>query len=134
MPAFQLSNPEGVYRAVPTYSHVAVIAPDARRILVSGQVGIRSDGSVPDDPAAQIEQTYENLKAVLASQGLRLEDIVRQRVFLTDRALLVPYREVRPRFMGSHAPVSTLLIVSGLTDPRLMVEIEVEAASETAGP
>lgn len=133
MSAFEFSNPDGVRRAAPTYSHAAVLAPGAKRVLISGQVGMEPDGSVPETPAAQIEQTYRNLKTVLAAHGLGLSDIVRQRIFVTDRDVLAPYREVRARFMGDHAPVSTLLIVSGLTDPRLVVEIEVEAAGEPSG-
>lgn len=65
MSVVQFSNPDRVRRAAPTYSHAAVIAPNARRVLVSEQVGMRQDGSVPEDPAAQIALTFENLKAVL---------------------------------------------------------------------
>lgn len=132
MSAFQFSNPEGVHRAASTYSHVALLSPGARRVLVSGQVGARPDGSVPEDPAAQIEQLFHNLEAVLGAHGFGLKDVVKQVVYLTDRGIIAPYRQVRARFMGDHAPVSTLLIVAGLVDPRFVIEIEAEAAGDPA--
>lgn len=132
MPAFQLSNPECVYRAASSYSHAALLSPGARRVLVSGQVGARPDGSVPEDPAAQVEQLFHNLESVLGAHGLGLKDVVKQVVFLTDRSIIAPYRQVRARLMGDHAPVSTLVIVAGLVDPRFVIEIEAEAVGDPA--
>ena len=127
MPVFELSNPETVHRGVTSYSLAAVVKPEARRVIVSGQIGAAPDGAVSTDPAAQIEQAYANIAAVLAAHGLGLRDIVKTTVFLTDRSQIGPYREVRAHVMGDHAPASTLLIVSGLADPRFLVEIEAEA-------
>jgi enamine deaminase RidA (YjgF/YER057c/UK114 family) len=127
MAKFELSNPAGVHRGVTSYSLAAIAPADARRIIVSGQVGSAPDGTVPEDPAAQIEQAYANLRAVLAAHGLGLRDIAKTTVFLTDRSLIGAYRDVRARVMGDHAPASTLLVVSGLADPRFLVEVEAEA-------
>lgn len=127
MPPFALTNPEGVHRAAKSYSLAASIEPGARRVLISGQVGAAADGTVPADGPAQIEQVYANLRTVLRAHGLDVADVVKTTVFLTDRALLGPYREIRARVMGDHAPASTLLFVSGLADPRFLVEIEAEA-------
>ena len=129
MPAFELSNPAGVHRGVTSYSLAAAIQPGARRVLVSGQVGVAPDGETPESAAAQIEQAYDNLRTVLAAHGLVLSDIVKTTVFLTDRNLIGAYREVRARVMGDLAPASTLLIVSGLADPSFVVEIEAEAVA-----
>jgi enamine deaminase RidA (YjgF/YER057c/UK114 family) len=56
-------------------------------------------------------------------------NIVKITVFLTDRALLGSYRAARSMVMGDHPPASTLIFISGLVDPRWMVEIEAEAAA-----
>ena len=127
MTAFTLSNPEGVRRVAASYSLAAVVEAGARRLIVSGQVGVAPDGAVPPAGAAQIEQAYANLRLVLRAHGADLSSIVKTTVFLTDRSLLGPYREVREKMMGEHAPASTLLFVSGLADPRYVVEIEAEA-------
>lgn len=127
MSAFELSNPSGVHRGATSYSLAAVIPAGARRVLVSGQVGAAADGTIPDDARQQIENAYRNLRTVLEAHGLGLADIAKTVVFLTDRSLIAPYREIRARIMGDHAPASTLLIVSGLADPKFVVEIEAEA-------
>lgn len=129
MPAFKLSNPDGVHRAATSYSLAAAVEPGARRLIVSGQVGAAPDGSTPDDASAQIEQAFANLRTILRAHGMDLPNIVKTTVFLTDRGLLGPYREVRARLMGEHAPASTLLFVSGLADPKYVVEIEAEAVA-----
>ncbi|MGE0226715.1 MAG: RidA family protein, partial [Acetobacteraceae bacterium] len=56
-------------------------------------------------------------------------NLVKTTVFLTDRALLESFRAVRTQVMGDKVPASTLLFVSGLADPRFMVEIEGEAVA-----
>jgi enamine deaminase RidA (YjgF/YER057c/UK114 family) len=92
MPPFELSNPEGVHRSVKSYSLAASVEAGARRLIVSGQVGMRSDGTIPDDGAAQIAQAYDNLRTVLGAHGMGLTDVVRTLVLLTDRSLLPAYR------------------------------------------
>ena len=56
-------------------------------------------------------------------------DIVKITTFLTDSRFIVPYRAVRDQFFPTPPyPASTLLIVAGLADPAMLVEIEVVAA------
>jgi enamine deaminase RidA (YjgF/YER057c/UK114 family) len=129
MAAFTLSNPEAVRRAASSYSLAAEVQAGARRLIVSGQVGMGSDGTVPSDPAAQIELAFENLRLVLRAHDMEIPNIVKTTVFLTDRSLLGPYREVRARVMGDHAPASTLLFVAGLASPEFLVEVEAEAVA-----
>lgn len=122
-------NPPGVHDSGGRYSHAAVVPTGLRRVVVSGQVGMAADGTVPEDPGAQIAQAFANLRTVLASQGAGPAQIVKLTVFLTDRAHVAAYREARVSALDGHAPASTLLIVAGLADPRWVVEIEGEAAS-----
>ncbi len=129
MAAFTLSNPEAVRRAASSYSLAAEVQAGARRLLLSGQVGMGWDGTVPSDPAAQIELAFENLRLVLRAHDMEIPNIVKTTVFLTDRSLLGPYREVRARVMGDHAPASTLLFVAGLASPEFLVEVEAEAVA-----
>lgn len=127
MAHIEFSNPEGVHRGITTYSLAAVVPTGARRVIVSGQVGTAPDGTVPEDPLAQVEYAYANLRTILAAHGLGLGDIAKVTVFLTDRGLIGAYRDARAKIMGEHKPASTLLVVSGLADPRFVVEIEAEA-------
>jgi enamine deaminase RidA (YjgF/YER057c/UK114 family) len=106
------------------YCH-AVRAND--RVWISGMVGIRNDGSVPEDVEEQFQIALDCLDSALRAAGGRPEHVVKVQVFLTnvnDRTKINPIRE---NYFGGHRPASTLLEVSGLISPELKVEIEAEA-------
>lgn len=110
------------------YSHGVEVPPGKRLVLCSGQLGIGPDDSVPEDAGAQAEMCFANVAAILAEVGLGLKDIVRINAFVTDRAFLRPYMDVRDRLFSDPAPASTLMIVSGFARPEFKVEVEVIAA------
>jgi phosphoribosyl-ATP pyrophosphohydrolase len=112
VPAFTLSNPEGVHHGAKTYSLAALVDPGARRLVISGQVGTGPDGHTPDDAAGQVENIYANLRTILQAHGMELANLVKITAFLTDRAALGPFRQIRDRVMAGHAPASTVVIVS----------------------
>jgi enamine deaminase RidA (YjgF/YER057c/UK114 family) len=122
------SNPPAV-RAPTGYTHAMEIKGDYRRLIISGQVGMALDGSVPGSPEGQIAQALANLRAVLTAHGMTVENIVKTTAFLTDRGLLGAYRQARGAMFGEHMPASTLLFVAGLADPAWVVEIEAEAVA-----
>ncbi len=97
--------------------------------IISGQVGVALDGTVPSTGEGQIAQALANLRAVLSAHGMTPQNIVKTTAFLTDRGLLGSYRQARGAVFGEHAPASTLLFVTGLADPRWVVEIEAEAVA-----
>jgi 2-iminobutanoate/2-iminopropanoate deaminase len=122
------SNPPAV-RAPTGYTHAIQITGDYRRLIISGQVGMAQDGSIPSSGEGQVAQALANLRAILAAHGMTVENIVKTTAFLTDRELLPAYRQARGAAFGDHAPASTLLFVAGLADPRWVVEIEAEAVA-----
>ncbi len=122
------SNPPTV-RAPTGYTLGMLIAGEQRRLIISGQVGVALDGSVPNTGEGQIAQAFANLRAVLEANGMSITNLVKTTVFLTDRALLSSFRAARDSVYGGHVPCSTLLFVAGLADPRFMVEIEAEAVA-----
>lgn len=122
------SNPEAV-RAPTGYTHAIQITGEYRRLIISGQIGMALDGSIPSSGEGQIAQAFANLRAVLAANGMAVENIVKTTAFLTDRGLLPAYRQARGAVFGEHAPASTLLFVAGLADPTFVVEIEAEAVA-----
>jgi enamine deaminase RidA (YjgF/YER057c/UK114 family) len=122
------SNPPAV-REPTGYTHAIQITGDARRLIISGQVGMALDGTVPTSGEGQVAQAFANLRAVLTDNGMAIENIVKTTIFLTDRDLLPAFRSARAAAFGEHAPASTLLFVAGLADPRFVVEIEAEAVA-----
>lgn len=128
MTAMTASNPPTV-RTPTGYSHAIVVQGAERRLVISGQVGMALDGTVPTTGEGQIAQALANLRAVLEANEMSIHNVVKITTFLTDRALLTAYRAARATVFADHAPASTLLFISGLADPRFMVEIEAEAVA-----
>ena len=120
------SNPSTV-RTPTGYAHAIQVSGEYRRLIISGQVGMAVDGTVPGSGDAQLAQAFANLRAILTANGMAIENIVKTTAFLTDRDLLPAYRQARSAVFGDHAPASTLLFVAGLADPSWLVEIEAEA-------
>ena len=124
MPTIERILLDNLPAPVSHYCH-AVRAND--RVWISGMVGIRNDGSVPEDVEEQFQIAIDCLDCALRAAGGRPEHVVKVQVFLTDvndRAKINPIRE---NYFGTHRPASTLVEVSGLIAPELKVEIEAEA-------
>ena len=109
-------------------AHGVEVPAGARLRFTNGQVGTKPDGSTPEATAEQVEVIFDRLKAVLKAADMTLNDIVRFDVYVTDRADIDPFAEVRDRIMGDHKPGATLLVVNGLARPELKIEIEAVAA------
>jgi enamine deaminase RidA (YjgF/YER057c/UK114 family) len=122
------SNPPAV-RAPTGYTHAIQVTGDYRRLIISGQVGMAQDGTIPANGEGQIAQALANLRAILTANGMTIANIIKTTAFLTDRDLLPAYRQARTAVFGDHAPASTLLFVAGLADPNWVVEIEAEAVA-----
>jgi enamine deaminase RidA (YjgF/YER057c/UK114 family) len=119
-------NPAAVSK--PTgYSHSIQVSGDYTRVIISGQVGLAPDGTTSQSGEAQIAQAFANLRAVLAENGMGIENVVKITSFLTDRDLLTAFRQARGAVFGDNNPASTLLFVAGLADPSWKFEIEAEA-------
>lgn len=123
------SNPPGAPQPQSRYSQAALIEGEHRRLVVSGQVGLRPDGTLAGAPEDQMVQSLENLGAVLAAHGMGPANIVKMTVFLTDPLLTPHWRRHRDAFLAGHAPASTLLIVAGLASRDFVVEVEAEAVA-----
>jgi enamine deaminase RidA (YjgF/YER057c/UK114 family) len=97
------------------------------RVLVSGTAPIWPDGSCDPDPEAQAQRCFEIILAALAEAGAGPEHVVRTRMFLTSGGDGDAVARAHASVFGDVRPVSTMVIVRGLLDPRWKVEIEAEA-------
>lgn len=108
-----------------TYTHVVKAG---NTIYVSGQIGCDLDGNVVGGGfEAQAERVFENLRLVLEAAGASLKDVVKVTTYLrhmTDRAVLTAVRE---KHFSPPYPASTLVEVSSLALPELLIEVEVVA-------
>lgn len=106
-----------------------VEAPAGRTIYVSGQVAFDTEGKVVGerDVKLQTETVLEHVKTVVEEAGGGMEDIVKVTVFITDMGLYDEIHEVRRRYFEEPYPASSMVEVSALIDPRLLIEIEAVA-------
>ncbi len=125
---FKFLTPKTIKPPFARYSHGVEVPAGKRLVLCSGQLGIRPDDLVPDDVGEQAQLCFANIAAILGEAGLTLADIVRINAYVTDRAYLRAYMDVRDRLFADPAPASTLMIVSGFARPDFKVEIEAIAA------
>ncbi len=122
-------NPDAIAPTFSAYSHGVEVAPGARWLHISGQVGVLPDGGLADGPVGQMEQTWSNVLAVLADASMGPHDLVKVTCFITRAEDVGLFRQVRDSLLEGAQPASTLVIVSGLASPDWLVEIEAIAAS-----
>ena len=104
-----------------------VVVPAGRMVFASGQVARGVDGELVGrgDIRAQTRKVLENTRAVLAEAGATLDDVVKVTVFVTNLAEhFSAIHEVRAEFFKSDYPASTLVEISRLVDPDMLIEIE----------
>ncbi len=108
------------------YSRAVRIGP---HVWVAGTTATGADGRVvaPGDAAAQARQVLENVRAALERAGARLEHVVRTRIFVRNVGDWEAIGRVHGEYFGAIRPASTMVEVSGLVDPEMLVEIEVDA-------
>jgi enamine deaminase RidA (YjgF/YER057c/UK114 family) len=117
-------NPASV-RATTGYSHAKVRA--GVPVFLTGQVAWDLGGAVvgPGDIALQVRTAWDNVQRVLDELGVDVDDIVKLTTYATDpRFMRVIGAEKERRFQGHTLPASTFLVVAGLADPDLLVEVE----------
>ncbi len=121
-------NPQDVHQPVGSYSHQIEIKGNERMLVLSGQVGLRQDGTVPDDPIEQIEVAFENIFRNLRAAGMDVKDLIKITYYLVGEFDTAKRREVTLAKLQGHQPCSTLIYVAALASPVYRVEIDAWAS------
>ena len=110
------------------FSHVGEIGPNSRVFHLAGQTGTASDGTIGETIEEQVGLVSQNIKTVLNECGMGFENIAKITVYLTSPDYIETHRTIQQKELGDVVPASTLLIVSRLARPELLVEVEAVAA------
>jgi 2-iminobutanoate/2-iminopropanoate deaminase len=107
----------------------AVELTDAKRIvLVSGQIPVAADGTLPKDFEGQARLAWANLIAQLHAADMTLDNLVKVTFFLSDRKYIPEYRRVRQEVLAGRV-IGLTTIITGIFDERWLLEIEGIAAA-----
>lgn len=103
-------------------------------VYVAGQAAQDRDGSVigVGDIAAQAEAIWRQIGSILEAAGASYRDIVKVTTYLTDMRHREGSMAARRRYLGDHLVTSTLIGVSALARPEMLIEVEVVAVVEGA--
>ena len=111
------------------YCHGVSTDSDTRWLHISGQLGLHPDGSIGESPEVQMEQCWRNVLAVLDDANMSKDNLVKVTTYITSADFVPLYREVRDRTLNGLECASTLVVITALVNPNLIVEIEAVAAA-----
>lgn len=117
-------NPDSVCKPNGPYVHGLRVQAGHDLLFISGQVAVRTDGSIPTTFKEQTELVFKNISEILAHEGLGAKNVVKLTSFLTDQRFVAEFGPIRALFLQDHRPTSTLLVVPALAKPEFLVEVE----------
>jgi 2-iminobutanoate/2-iminopropanoate deaminase len=109
------------------YAQGALVTGAGRTLFISGQVPEASDGTMPDDFAAQCRLAWRNVLTVLRDAGMTERNLVKVTIFLSDRRYREENARIRHEVLGDHCPALTV-IITGIYEQAWLLEIEAIAA------
>ncbi len=128
-------EPDGVAPPMGPHTHAWRVPAGAEWLYISGQVAVDQSGQVvgPGDIGAQVQQVFRNVEGVLVGAGFEFADVVKFTTYLVRAEDMEAYRKARAAvydscFPDERFPASTLVVVSRLAIPELLVEVEAVAA------
>jgi 2-iminobutanoate/2-iminopropanoate deaminase len=123
----EFRNPADIHAPVGSYSHQIEVSNE-RILVIAGQVGMRQDGSVPEDPHEQLDLAFENIIRNLRAADMDVKDLIKVMYYLVGEFDTARRREIVLAKLQGHQPCSTLLYVAALASPQFRVEIDAWAS------
>lgn len=122
-------NPSsGIYAATPDYIHAIEVRNPQRLLFVAGTMGLDSRGIAGKTLDEQLTLIWNNIRTILASAGMNVDNIVRLTSYLRDAAYAEANGAARVEALNGRVIPTTAIVVQTLS-PDWLVEIEVIAAA-----
>ena len=122
-------NPQNVHQPVAGYTHQIEVSGPERWLVLSGQIGKREDGTVPEDPVEQLEVALDNLQRNLQAAHMDVNDVVKLTFYVVGDMDAKRRGEVIASSLKGHKPCMTLVFVAALAAPIYKVELDAWASS-----
>jgi len=123
-------NPENIHPPVAPYVHQIEVTGPNRWLTLSGQIGMELDGSIPEDPVAQLKIALDNIRKNLDHANMEIQDITKLVFYLVSDMEAQQRKEIINDFLQGHLPCTTLLYVVALAAPAIKIEIDAWACKE----
>jgi reactive intermediate/imine deaminase len=126
----EILNPKDAPRALkPTFSQGVKVTDAKTLVFVSGQVALDKDGNLvgKGDAYAQAMKLLENMKLVLNEAGATFDNVVQIKVYLKDMRDFEAIHKARAHYFLKEPPSSTLVQISQLVHPDMLVEMDAVA-------
>jgi enamine deaminase RidA (YjgF/YER057c/UK114 family) len=120
----QARNPDSIHAPLGRYVHQIEVSGESRTLFLSGQLGMELDGSLSDDPVAQLGVALQNVLRNLDAAGYQTTDLVKITTYVVGEMDPAGRRAEMERLLGDHVPTSTLVFVAALARPEFKVEID----------
>ena len=128
MPVIQ-HNPPELFPPYRCYTHATEIRGDSRLLIISGLNGYLQDGrTMPESFEEQADIIWMHVQALLRSANMTVANLVSLRTYLADPSYDEANVRMRVKYLGTHAPSSTVICCQ-LLDPRWKLEVEAMAAA-----
>ncbi|MGE7911320.1 RidA family protein [Lysinibacillus xylanilyticus] len=123
-------NPKNIHQPVAPYVHQIEVTGPQRWLTLSGQIGMEEDGTIPEDPLAQMKLALENIRKNLESANMEIQDLTKITLYLVGDINADQRKQIINDFLGDHLPCMTLMYVVALAAPSIKVEIEAWACKD----
>jgi 2-iminobutanoate/2-iminopropanoate deaminase len=128
MPVIQ-HNPADLFPPYRCYTHATEIRGDSRLLIISGLNGYLQDGrTMPESFDEQADIIWTHIRTLLRSANMTVANLVSLRTYLADPKYDEANVRMRVKYLGTHAPSSTVICCQ-LLDPRWKLEVEAMAAT-----
>jgi 2-iminobutanoate/2-iminopropanoate deaminase len=121
-------NPDAIPTPAGRYVHQIEVANPSRILFISGQIGVKPDGSVPADPIEQLDIAMTYVMANLEAAGLGVDALTKVTTYAVGELDPAGRRAVLDKHLGAHVSCSTLVFVAALARPEFKVEVDAWAA------
>jgi 2-iminobutanoate/2-iminopropanoate deaminase len=121
-------NPENIHKPLGGYSHQVEISGNERILVISGQVGMRPDGTIPEDPIEQLDIAFENIFHNLQAANMQVKDLFKLTTYLVGEWDTDKRRALVASKLAGHQPAMTLIYAAALASPTIKVEIDAWAS------